>query len=129
MTAHHLIVVGRGELIADLDVEEFVALASTNVVLVRSPQAGQLRDLLLGPDVTITSKEAGLLEVRGVSAETIGDLAFEHRLRLHGLAVQQASLEDAFMEMTRDSVEFHAHTTNDHTEAPTRVAETAGDSR
>jgi ABC-2 type transport system ATP-binding protein len=141
LTAHHLIVVGRGELIADLDVEEFVALASTNVIMVRSPQATQLRDLLLGPDVTITSTEAGLLEVRGVSAETIGDLAFDHQIRLHGLAVQQASLEDAFMEMTRDSVEFHAHTTTaqtgDHTGdpsgnqsgAPTRVAQTAGDSR
>ena len=126
LTAEHLIVVGRGELIADLDVEEFVALASTNVVLVRSPQASQLRDLLLGPDVTITSREAGLLEVRGVSAEAIGDLAFDHHVRLHGLAVQQASLEDAFMEMTRDSVEFHAHTTNGHADAPERLVETAG---
>jgi ABC-2 type transport system ATP-binding protein len=129
LTAHHLIVVGRGELIADLDVEEFVALASTNVVLVRSPQASQLRDLLLGPDVTITSKEAGLLEVRGVSAESIGDVAFDNHVRLHGLAVQQASLEDAFMEMTHDSVEFHAHTTNDHTEASARLGQTAGDPR
>ena len=113
LTAHHLIVVGRGELIADLDVEEFVALASTNVVVVRSPQAGQLRDLLLGPDVTVTSSEAGVLEVRGVAAETIGDLAFEHGVRLHELAVQQASLEDAFMEMTRDSVEFRARTASE----------------
>jgi ABC-2 type transport system ATP-binding protein len=129
LTAHHLIVVGRGELIADLDVEEFVALASTNVVLVRSPQASQLRDLLLGPDVTITSKEAGVLEVRGVTADAIGDLAFDHHLRLHGLAVQQASLEDAFMEMTRDSVEFHAHAANDRTEAPERLPQTAGDRR
>jgi ABC-2 type transport system ATP-binding protein len=135
LTAHHLIVVGRGELIADLDVEEFVALASTNVVLVRSPQASQLRDLLLGPDVTVTSKEAGLLEVRGVSAEAIGDLAFDNHVRLHSLAVQQASLEDAFMEMTRDSVEFHARTTNDpgdrgvHAEAPARLAQTVGGPR
>jgi len=124
-TAQHLIVVGRGELIADLDVEEFVALAASNVVHVSSPQASQLRDLLLGPDVTITSTEAGQLEVRGVSAETIGDLAFEHQIRLHGLANQNASLEDAFMEMTRDSVEFHAHT-EEHTHA---FAETAGDPR
>jgi ABC-2 type transport system ATP-binding protein len=111
LTAHHLIVVGRGELIADVDVDEFVAMASTNVVLVRTPQATALRDLLRGPDITITSQEAGLLEVRGVTAEAIGDLAFEHQIRLHGLAVQQASLEDAFMEMTHDSVEFHGSTT------------------
>jgi ABC-2 type transport system ATP-binding protein len=111
LTAHHLIVVGRGELIADVDVDEFVAMASTNVVLVRTPQATALRDLLRGPDITITSQEAGLLEVRGVTAEAIGDLAFEHQIRLHGLAVQQASLEDAFMEMTHDSVEFHGSAT------------------
>jgi ABC-2 type transport system ATP-binding protein len=111
LTAHHLIVVGRGELIADVDVDEFVAMASTNVVLVRTPQATALRDLLRGPDITITSQEAGLLEVRGVTAEAIGDVAFEHQIRLHGLAVQQASLEEAFMEMTHDSVEFHGATT------------------
>lgn len=119
LTAEHLIVVGRGELIADLGVDEFVAMASTNVVHVRSPQATELRELLLGPDVTITRDESGLLEVRGVTVEAIGDIAFENQIRLHGLAVQQASLEDAFMEMTRDSVEFHgrADTTADTTAA------------
>jgi len=129
LTAHHLIVVGRGELIADVDVDDFVAMASTNVVLVRSPQAGQLRELLLAPDVTITSEEAGLLEIRGVPAEAIGDIAYDHHIRLHGLAVQQASLEDAFMEMTRDSVEFHAHSTTDHTGAPAPVTAHAGGPR
>jgi ABC-2 type transport system ATP-binding protein len=129
LTAHHLIVVGRGELIADVDVEEFVAMASTNVVLVRSPQATELRELLLAPDVTVTSQEAGLLEIRGVTAEAIGDVAFDHHIRLHGLAVQQASLEDAFMEMTRDSVEFHAHTTTNRTDAAAPVNAHAGDSR
>jgi ABC-2 type transport system ATP-binding protein len=113
LTAEHLIVVGRGELIADMDVEQFVAMASTNEVLVRSPQASELRELLAGPDVTISSEEAGLLEVRGVSVESIGDIAFEHHIRLHELAIRQASLEEAFMEMTRDSVEFHAHTSID----------------
>jgi hypothetical protein len=88
------------------------------VVEVRSPQASQLRDLLLGPDVSITSKEAGPLDVRGASAEAIGNLAFEHDVRLHGLTVQQASLEDAFMELTRDSVEFHAHTPTTTSRSP-----------
>ncbi len=131
LTAHHLIVVGRGKLIADLDVAEFVALASTNVVVVRSPQAAQLRDLLLGPDVTVTSQEAGTLEIRGVSAESVGDLAFEHRLRLHELTVQQASLEEAFMEMTHDSVEFHARTDTARTDTArtdTARTDTAGHS-
>ena len=129
LTAHHLIVVGRGELIADLDVEEFVAMASTNIVQVRSPQATELSELLRAPDVTVSSAEAGVLEVRGVTAETIGDLAFEHHIRLHGLAVQQASLEDAFMEMTRDSVEFHAHTTTDSTGERVPAPANAGDPR
>ena len=132
-TAHHLIVVGRGELIADVDVEDFIAMASTNVIVVRSPQASQLRELLLGPDVTVTSQEAGVLEVRGVTAQAVGDVAFEHQIRLHGLAVQEASLEDAFMEMTRDSVEFHAHTTTEQTEptsgAHDSAASPAGDPR
>jgi ABC-2 type transport system ATP-binding protein len=102
--------VGRGELIADVDVAEFVAMASTNIVRVRTPQAAELRDHLLGPDVTVTSSTPGVLEVQGLSAEQIGDLAFERRIRVHELVVQQASLEEAFMEMTKDSVEFHAHT-------------------
>jgi ABC-2 type transport system ATP-binding protein len=110
LTADHLIVVGRGELIADVDVAEFVAMASTNIVRVRTPQAGELREHLLGPDVTVTGPEPGVLEVQGLTAEQIGDLAYERRIRVHELVVQKASLEEAFMEMTRDSVEFHAHT-------------------
>ncbi|HEY8826278.1 MAG TPA: ATP-binding cassette domain-containing protein [Jatrophihabitantaceae bacterium] len=128
-TAEHLIVIGRGELIADVDEADFVAMASTNVVLVRSPQASELRDLLIGPDVSVSSLEAGLLEVHGLSAEQIGDVAFEHQLRLHGLAVQEASLEEAFMEMTRDSVEFHAHTTNEQTDGRHHAAVGAGGTR
>jgi ABC-2 type transport system ATP-binding protein len=111
VTAEHLIVVGRGQLMADTTVADFVAQASGTVVLVRSPQASELRDLLVGPDVTIKSAVAGELEVHGLSAEQIGDVAWEHQLRLHELSTQQASLEQAFMEMTRDAVEYHAHTT------------------
>jgi ABC-2 type transport system ATP-binding protein len=128
-TAEHLIVIGRGELIADVDEADFVAMASTNVVLVRSPQAGELRDLLIGPDVSVSSPQAGLLEVHGLTAEQVGDVAFEHRLRLHGLAVQQASLEEAFMEMTRDTVEFHAHTKNEQADGRHHVAASAGQAR
>jgi ABC-2 type transport system ATP-binding protein len=106
VTAEHLIVVGRGRLIADTSVEEFVAQASTNIVIVRSPQAAALRELLLGPDVSVTSSERGQLEVHGLTADKIGDIAFENRVPLHELAPQQASLEEAFMELTHDSVEY-----------------------
>ena len=109
-TAQHLVVIGRGELIADVDEAGFVAMASASAVLVRSPQASRLRDLMIGPDVSVGSPEPELLEVYGLNAEQIGDLAFEHQIRLHGLAVREASLEEAFMQMTRDTVEFHAYT-------------------
>jgi ABC-2 type transport system ATP-binding protein len=126
-TAQHLVVIGRGQLIADVDEAGFVAMASTSAILVRSPQAGQLRDLLVAPDVSISSPERGLLEVRGRTAEQIGDIAYDHEIRLHGLAVQEASLEEAFMELTRDTVEFHAHTADEH--AVAREVITAGDTR
>ncbi|WP_045877607.1 ATP-binding cassette domain-containing protein [Pseudofrankia sp. DC12] len=110
LTAERLIVIGRGRLLADTTVAELVAQASGSVVLVRSPRAGELRDLLVGPDVTISSAAAGELEVRGLSAAQIGDIACAHSVALHELATQRASLEQAFMEMTEDSVEYHAHT-------------------
>jgi len=109
LTAQHLIVVGRGRLMADTSMADFVAQASGTVVLVRTPQADELRALLLGPDVTVTGAAPGRLEVHGISAEQIGDVAWEHRIRIHELSTQQASLEEAFMEMTRDAVEYHGH--------------------
>jgi ABC-2 type transport system ATP-binding protein len=110
LTAEHLIVVGRGRLIADTSVEEFTRSASRNVVLVRSPHASRLRELLLGPDVTVESPEPGTLSVVGLESDRIGTLAAENNLTLFELAPQHASLEEAFMELTRDAVEYHAST-------------------
>ena len=106
LTADHLIVIGRGRLIADLSVDEFVRKASKNIVRVRSPQASNLRDLIVGPDVTVETFEPGVLEVIGLSAEQIGDAAAEQGFAIHELTLQQASLEEAFMDLTRDDVEF-----------------------
>jgi ABC-2 type transport system ATP-binding protein len=108
LTADHLIVIGRGRLIADVPVGEFIQGAGRNVVRVRSPQAAELRDLLVGPDVTVTAADDGALEVSGLTAEQIGDLAAERHLTLHELTHQQASLEEAFMELTRGDLEYHA---------------------
>ncbi|WP_328343943.1 ABC transporter ATP-binding protein [Micromonospora sp. NBC_00421] len=105
-TAEHLIVVGRGRLIADISVEEFTRQGTRNAVRVRSPQASVLRELLVGPDVTVTAGEPGLLEVTGLGREQIGDLAATAGLTLHELAAVEASLEEAFMTMTRDAVEY-----------------------
>jgi ABC-2 type transport system ATP-binding protein len=107
-TAEHLIVIGRGRLIADTTVEEFIQRASSNTVRVRSPQATELRDLLLGPDVAVVSSEVGTLEVTGLSSDQIGQTAADHGVTLYELAPRQASLEEAFMELTSDSVEYRA---------------------
>ena len=108
LTADHLIVIGRGKLIADTSVEEFVRMASGGVVRVRSPQASSLRELVLGEKVSVTSSEPGLLEISGLTAEQIGEVAAAHGIVLHELSPQDASLEEAFMELTRDDVEFKA---------------------
>ncbi|PGH44305.1 multidrug ABC transporter ATP-binding protein [Micromonospora sp. WMMA1996] len=105
-TADNLIVVGRGRLLADVSLAEFTRRASRTTVRVRSPQAAALRDLLAGPDVTITGGEPGLLEVSGLRREVIGDRAAAAGLTLHELTATEASLEEAFMTMTRDAVEY-----------------------
>jgi ABC-2 type transport system ATP-binding protein len=106
LTAEHLVVIGRGRLIADTPVQAFIDQAAHNTVRVRSPQAVALHDLLTGPDVTITSVGRGLIEVAGISAEVIGERAATAGIVLHELSNQRPSLEEAFMELTKDSVEY-----------------------
>jgi ABC-2 type transport system ATP-binding protein len=108
LTADHLIVIGRGRKIADTSTSEFLSAASGNVVRLRSPQAAELRRLLVGPDVAVEALDAGYLEVRGLTAVQIGDLAAANGLALHELTPHQASLEEAFMDLTREEIEFKA---------------------
>jgi ABC-2 type transport system ATP-binding protein len=108
LTADHLIVIGRGRLIADANTQEFLSRASTNLVRVRSPRAGELETLLARPGVTIAALEPELLEVQGLTAAQIGDAAAAHGLAIHELTPQQASLEEAFMDLTHEDVEFKA---------------------
>jgi ABC-2 type transport system ATP-binding protein len=107
-TADHLLVIGRGRLIADCPVHEFIQKNSQLAVRVRTPEPARLSDLVTADGGRVTSDGDGTLLVTGMGADRIGDLAFDHRIRLHELAALQASLEEAFMEMTRDSVEFQA---------------------
>jgi ABC-2 type transport system ATP-binding protein len=107
-TASRLVVVGRGRLIADTTVEEFIGRASGQSVTVRTPEAVRLRELLLGRDVLITSQQSDELTVQGLTAEQIGIVAWQAHLPVFELAPQHASLEDAFMELTHDSVEYHS---------------------
>jgi ABC-2 type transport system ATP-binding protein len=114
LTADHLIVVGRGKLIADTSVDEFVRRASGLTVLVRSPQATQLADLIRGGgDIALRSPEPSVLEIDGLSTEQIGELAAEHGVVLHELTKRQASLEEAFMDLTRDDVEYRPYETEE----------------
>ena len=108
VTAEHLVVIGRGRLIADTTVEELVARASGAAVRVRSPQATELRDLLVRKGATVTSIEPQLLEVVDLSREAVGELAAKNSLTLHELSSHTPTLEEAFMELTHDSVDFHA---------------------
>jgi len=110
LTAEHLLVIGRGRILADMSMDDFIASASTNHVRVITPDAMALRDLLVGPDVSVTSTAPGRLVIEGLTAERIGDVAAQHHLTLHALVPIEASLEDAFMKLTRDSVEFHGST-------------------
>jgi ABC-2 type transport system ATP-binding protein len=108
-TADHLVVIGRGRLIADTSVDDVVAQASLGTgVRVRSPQADELQAALAGPGVTTQAADPGVLMVFGMTSEQIGEAAALGGLVLHELTPQQATLEEAFMALTEDSVEYHA---------------------
>ncbi|MFD5522185.1 ABC transporter ATP-binding protein [Streptomyces sp. NPDC127066] len=120
LVADHLIVVGRGRLLADTTVRELVQQAGGDTVTVASDQTSRLRDVLAGPGVEITGT-AGSEEllVTGLSARAIGLKAAEHGIALFELSSRTVSLEEAFMDLTRDAVEYHASAT---VEAPGRAA-------
>src|SRR6201996_6650256 len=107
-TADHLIVIGRGRLIADCTMGEFVARASGAAVRVRTPSTDQFVGAVTAKGATAGVDGDGSIEVRGMSIEQIGDRAFGEGSRLHELAPVRASLEEAFMELTADSVEYRA---------------------
>jgi ABC-2 type transport system ATP-binding protein len=106
VTADHLVIIGRGRLLADTSVEELIARIAVGSVVVRSPHATDLRELLVGQGATVTNAAPGVLQVGGLTAEQIADLAVERRLALHELAPERASLEQAYMQLTRDAVEY-----------------------
>jgi ABC-2 type transport system ATP-binding protein len=105
MTAQHLIVIGRGRLIADAAVADVIAGASTNSVRVRTTDPAALRGLLAAPDVAVTD-DGNALVVRGLTTDQVGLAAAAAGIPLLELTAQQTSLEEAFMEMTRGDVEF-----------------------
>jgi ABC-2 type transport system ATP-binding protein len=108
LTADHILVIGRGRVIADAPVADIIARSSGSCVSVRTPEPGRLADLLRGPDVTVTRAGDGRLEVRGTTAQVIGEAAAGAGLVLHELAPHRGSLEDSYMSLTADAVEYHS---------------------
>lgn len=108
LIAERLVVIGRGKLIADTSLDELIALSSTSTVTVRTPDAARLRDLILGPGITVTSDTADVLSVRGATAEHIGTLAWQSNVPVYELSSQHGSLEEAFMTLTHDAVDYRA---------------------
>jgi len=111
LTAQHLIVIGRGRLIADTGMEEFVSRAEPGVVRVRSTDPAALAALLRSREVAVSEATDGALAVSGLSTDQVGRLAGGAGITLLELTAQQASLEEAFIDLTRDAVEFRAPTT------------------
>jgi ABC-2 type transport system ATP-binding protein len=107
-TADHLIVVGRGKLIADCTMAEFIARSSGAAVKVRTPSPDALVLAIAAKGGQASADADGTLVVHGLATDQVGDVAFEQGIRLHELTAVRASLEEAFMELTGDSVEYRA---------------------
>ncbi|EHN77728.1 ABC transporter ATP-binding protein [Streptomyces coelicoflavus] len=108
VTADHLVVIGRGRLVADCSTEEFIERSTEQSVLVRTPDGTRLAELLKGKGATVTTTGDGDLDVTGLEASRIAELAAAEGLVLHEISTRRGSLEDAFMELTKDAVEYDA---------------------
>jgi ABC-2 type transport system ATP-binding protein len=108
LMADELVVLGKGRLLASGPVQEFVRSSTRNAVVVRSPQASELADVLRREGGEVTADGPGVVSVTGVDAARIGDLAFEAGIRLHELSPRVATLEEAFLEATESAQEFEA---------------------
>jgi ABC-2 type transport system ATP-binding protein len=108
LTADHLIVIGRGRLIADTSVAEFVRLTERGDIFVRSARDGDLAGLLTARGASVVAEPAGGLAVTGIAMPAVGDLALGHGIAVYELTARNASLEDVFMEVTGQHVDFRA---------------------
>ncbi|MFF8844509.1 ABC transporter ATP-binding protein [Streptomyces sp. NPDC015127] len=122
LTADHLIVIGQGRLLADTSMADFIHENSRSYVRLRTPQREKLLDVLHTAGLIAVESGNGTLEIDGASTEQLGELAAEHRIVLHELSAQRASLEEAFMQMTAGAVEYHAHATDAAAPVPAPAA-------
>lgn len=110
LTAEHVLVIGRGRLVADLPTSELIG-RTAGAVLVRSPQPADIAVQVRQAGGSVEETGDGALRISGLTAAQVGELAFEAGLRLHELTAEQASLEEAFMDLTRDALDYPAVTT------------------
>lgn len=111
VTADHLIVIGRGRIIADAPIRDIIAGQGLSRTRVRTDQPEELQQLLAGTGVTVARQENELLEVTGLEPRQIAGAALDSRIMIYELTPLQASLEEAYMELTKDEVEYHSHVT------------------
>ena len=107
-TADHLIVLGRGRVVADASVDEVIARASGSSVRVRTPNLAGLNRAIAGPDVSVSTLDDGAAVVTGLSSEQIGDAAASASIAIHELTALSSSLEDAYLSLTADEVEYRS---------------------
>jgi ABC-2 type transport system ATP-binding protein len=113
LTADHLIVIGQGRLIADTSVADFAKRASASSVRVRTPDSPRLTRLITAPTVSVASQGADVLTITGLTSEEVGIIAARNGITLYELIPQKASLEEAFLELTGDAVEYRAPESRD----------------
>ena len=111
LTADHLIIIGRGKLLADMPTAALISSSGRGDVLLRSPRAAELTGLITAQGATVTRQDDGALVVAGLDAAAIGDLAAGHGIALHALVPRQASLEDAYLDLTGESVDYRGEGT------------------
>jgi ABC-2 type transport system ATP-binding protein len=105
-TADHLVVIGRGRLVADAPIGQVIAGSSHTVVRVRTPAAAELGRLLAATAQGVRQESDSLLTVAGLTTDDVGELAFATGIRLHELTLQAASLEEAYMELSRHHLDY-----------------------
>jgi len=113
LTAEHLIVIGKGKILADMSMHEFISRSSQNYVQIVTPQATAFAGVLAASGAVIRAQDANSIEVAEITSATVGDLALKNQVVLHQLTDMAPSLESAFMELTEDQVSFHGHAAED----------------
>jgi ABC-2 type transport system ATP-binding protein len=108
LTADQVIVLGRGRVLADAPLPELVAAWTATTVRVRTPRPSELADAVAAPGVTVTASETGVLDIEGASAPAIGDAAAAAGIPLHELTPTTGSLEDAYLALTGEAVEYRS---------------------